>query len=99
MNSATAFRSLILVIPVAWVIIRLMPAEHPRYGNLRAISSQAQEEQSHHMEQGTTGWDESVTRRSFAISSRADPTCTAERCQGRCQPYGLLDTLLYKSGT
>jgi hypothetical protein len=33
MNSATAFRFLILMIPVAWVIVRLFPDEHPRYGN------------------------------------------------------------------
>jgi hypothetical protein len=65
MNSATAFRILILVIPVVWVVIRLLPAEHPRYGNLRAIASQAQEEQSHHTEQGTTGRDK-VTSDKFA---------------------------------
>lgn len=47
MNSATAFRFLILVIPVAWVIIRLLPAEHPRYGNLRAVAQQSQNDQSH----------------------------------------------------
>jgi hypothetical protein len=46
MNSVTAFRFLILVVPVVWVVIRLMPAEHPRYGNLRALASQAQEEQA-----------------------------------------------------
>lgn len=32
MNCATAFRFLILVIPAAWVVFRLLPAEHPRYG-------------------------------------------------------------------
>ncbi len=47
MNSATAFRLLILVIPVAWVVIRLLPVEHPRYGHLRAVAQQAQNE-SHH---------------------------------------------------
>lgn len=52
MNAATAFRILILVIPVVWVVIRLIPAEHPRYGNLRTLASQAQEEQSRQMEQG-----------------------------------------------
>lgn len=45
MNSATAFRWLILVVPVAWVIIRLLPAEHPQYGNLRAIASQERQAQ------------------------------------------------------
>lgn len=50
MNSVPVFRILILVIPVVWLIIRLVPAEHPQYGNLRALASQ--EHQSH---QGTTG--------------------------------------------
>ncbi len=40
MKAATAFRFLLLVIPVIWVVIRLLPAEHPQYGNLRAIASQ-----------------------------------------------------------
>ena len=48
MNSVTAFRWLILVVPVAWVVIRLLPAEHPQYGNLRAIASQ-----EHQAQQGT----------------------------------------------
>ena len=48
MNSATALRSLILVIPVAWVIIRLLPAEHPRYGHLQIAAQQAQDQPSHH---------------------------------------------------
>jgi hypothetical protein len=52
MSSATAFRFLILVVPVAWVIIRLLPAEHPKYGNLRAITSQEQQ-----ATQGMTGRD------------------------------------------
>ena len=50
MKAATAFRFLLLVIPVAWVVIRLLPAEHTQYGNLRAIASQ--ERQSH---EETTG--------------------------------------------
>lgn len=50
MKASTAFRFLLLVIPVVWVVIRLLPAEHPQYGNLRALASQ--EHQSH---QGTTG--------------------------------------------
>jgi len=44
MNSASTFRWLILVIPVAWVIIRLMPAEHPRYGHLQVAAQQAQDQ-------------------------------------------------------
>jgi hypothetical protein len=48
MNSATAFRFLILVIPVAWVVIRLLPAEHPRYGHLQVAAQQAQDQPSHH---------------------------------------------------
>jgi hypothetical protein len=47
-NSATAFRILILVIPVAWVIIRLLPAEHPRYGHLQIAAQQTQNQPSHH---------------------------------------------------
>jgi hypothetical protein len=50
MTSTTAFRFLLLVIPVVWVVIRLLPAEHPQYGNLRAIAPQ--ERQSH---EETTG--------------------------------------------
>jgi hypothetical protein len=45
MTSTTAFRFFLLLIPVVWVIIRLLPAEHPQYGNLRTIASQ--ERQSH----------------------------------------------------
>ncbi len=48
MNSATAFRWLILVIPVAWVAIRLLPAEHPRYGHLQIAAQQALDQPSHH---------------------------------------------------
>lgn len=36
----TAFRFLLLVIPVVWVVIRLLPAEQPQHGNLRIIGSQ-----------------------------------------------------------
>ncbi len=36
MNSATAFRFLILVIPAVWAVFRLLPSEHQRYGNLMA---------------------------------------------------------------
>ncbi len=50
MTSTTAFRFLLLLIPVVWVVIRLLPAEHPQYGNLRTIASQ-----EHQSDQGTTG--------------------------------------------
>lgn len=46
MNSATAFRFLILLIPAALVIFRLFPAEHPRYGNLKAVALETQQHQS-----------------------------------------------------
>lgn len=52
MNSATAFRFLILIVPAVWVIIRLLPAEHTQYGNLRAIALQKQQ-----APQGTTSRD------------------------------------------
>ena len=55
MNSATAFRFLLLVIPVVWVVIPLLPAEPPRYGNLKAIASH--EYQSQQAGQGMTGQD------------------------------------------
>lgn len=42
MNSTSVFRWLILIIPVAWVVIRLLPAEHPRYGHLQVAAQQAQ---------------------------------------------------------
>ncbi len=48
MSSSSVFRYLILVIPVAWVVIRLMPAEHPRYGHLQLAAQQAQDQPSHH---------------------------------------------------
>lgn len=54
MNSVSAFRYLILVIPIAWVVFRLLPAEHPRYGNLRAIALQEQEYQSRQVGQDRT---------------------------------------------
>lgn len=46
MNSS-AFRWLILIIPVAWVILRLVPAEHPKYRHLQIAAPQAQEQPSH----------------------------------------------------
>ncbi|MBH0201334.1 MAG: hypothetical protein HP496_03270, partial [Nitrospira sp.] len=69
MNSATAFRFLILIIPVVWVIIRLLPAEHPKYGNLRAIASHAQEDPSHYMEQGATGRDKTTPDKFASLES------------------------------
>lgn len=48
MHSSSAFRWLILVIPVAWVIIRLLPAEHPRYSHLQVAAQQAQGQPSPH---------------------------------------------------
>jgi Na+-transporting methylmalonyl-CoA/oxaloacetate decarboxylase gamma subunit len=65
MNSATVFRFLFLMILVVWVVIRLLPAEHPRYGNLRTIAPQAQEHQSRKVEQGMTERDQ-VTSDKFA---------------------------------
>lgn len=47
MNSTTVIRLLILVIPVVWVVLRLMPVDHPQYGNLRVAAQQAQEHQTH----------------------------------------------------
>ena len=43
MNSATAVRYLILVIPAACVVFRLLPAEHQRYRNLKIIASQVEQ--------------------------------------------------------
>lgn len=40
MKPTSAFRFLLLLVPVVWVVIRLLPAEHPQYGNLRVIASQ-----------------------------------------------------------
>lgn len=50
MTSTTVFRFLLLLIPVVWVVIRLLPAEHPQYGNLRSITSQ-----EYQSDQRTTG--------------------------------------------
>ncbi len=46
MNSTTVIRLLILVIPALWVIFRLMPVDHPQYGNLRVAAQQAQGHQA-----------------------------------------------------
>lgn len=50
MKPTSAFRFLLLLVPVVWVFIRLLPAEHPQYGNLRPIGSQ-----EHQSDQATTG--------------------------------------------
>lgn len=47
MNSTTVIRLLILVIPAVWVIIRLMPVDHPQYNNLRIAAQQSQNEHGH----------------------------------------------------
>jgi hypothetical protein len=47
MNSGTAFRWLILIIPLTWVIIRLLPADHSRSSHLRGVTQQAEEYKSH----------------------------------------------------
>lgn len=43
MNSTTVIRLLILVIPAVWVVVRLMPVDHPQYANLRVTAQQAQD--------------------------------------------------------
>lgn len=48
MPSSSAFRWLILVLPVAWVIIRLWPAEHSLYSHLRGSAQSVHESPSHH---------------------------------------------------
>ncbi len=66
MNSATAFRFLILIIPTVWVVMGLLPAEYPQYRNLRAIASQA-----HHSHQGMIGRDKE-TYDKFVNSNRKE---------------------------
>lgn len=58
MNSASALRFLLLVIPVVWIVTRLLPTEHLRDRNLKAIASQ--EYQSQQPRQGMTGQDAKV---------------------------------------
>lgn len=50
MKPTSAFRFLLLLVPVVWVVIRLLPAEHPQYGNIRSIASQ-----EHQSDRSTTG--------------------------------------------
>jgi hypothetical protein len=47
MNSGTAFRWLILIIPLTWVVIRLLPPDHSRSSHLRGVTQQAEEYKSH----------------------------------------------------
>jgi hypothetical protein len=47
MSSTTAVRLLILIIPVVWVFIRLMPAEHPGAIHLRAMVQDREHLPSH----------------------------------------------------
>ncbi|HMS85825.1 MAG TPA: hypothetical protein PKD12_19445 [Nitrospira sp.] len=47
MNSSTTFRWLILIIPLAWVVIRLLPADPTRSSDLRGVIQQAEEHKSH----------------------------------------------------
>jgi len=74
MNSATAFRFLILIIPVVWVVIRLLPSEHPRYGDLMGVAQQAQEPQSRQVGQdriaGMTERDKETFDRFVSHESR-----------------------------
>ncbi|MCP9443140.1 MAG: hypothetical protein NNA20_11160 [Nitrospira sp.] len=43
MKSTTVIRFLILLIPAVWVILRLMPANHPRMNTMRLAAQQTQE--------------------------------------------------------
>lgn len=43
MKSTTVIRLLILLIPAVWVILRLMPANHPRMNTMRLAAQQTQE--------------------------------------------------------
>jgi hypothetical protein len=47
MNSMTAVRFLILVIPVVWLIIRLTPAEHSRTTHLQVMAQESYNLPSH----------------------------------------------------
>lgn len=47
MGSTTMIRLLILIIPVSWVILRLLPADHTRSSHLRGITQTAEEYKSH----------------------------------------------------
>ena len=47
MGSTSMFRLLILIIPVTWVILRLLPADHSRSSHLRGVVQSAEEYKSH----------------------------------------------------
>jgi len=46
MNSTTVVRLLILVIPAVWVVIRLLPVDHPQYSNIPATAQHAHDQAS-----------------------------------------------------
>ncbi len=47
MSAASIIRILILVIPAAWIVFRLMPVERSRYDNIRIAAQEAQAPPSH----------------------------------------------------
>ncbi|MFO0779705.1 MAG: hypothetical protein U0223_19105 [Nitrospira sp.] len=47
MGSTTMFRLLILIIPLTWVILRLLPADHSRSSHLRGVTQSVEEYKSH----------------------------------------------------
>lgn len=47
MNSTTVVRLLILVLPAVWVVIRLMPAQHPGSSHLQLMSQETYALPSH----------------------------------------------------
>lgn len=47
MSSGSIIRILLLVIPAAWIVFRLMPVERSRYDNPRIMAQEAQEQPSH----------------------------------------------------
>ena len=47
MGATSIFRLLILIIPLTWVVLRLLPADHSRSSHLRGITQSAEEYKSH----------------------------------------------------
>lgn len=47
MGATNIFRLLILIIPLTWVVLRLLPADHSRSSHLRGITQSAEEYKSH----------------------------------------------------
>ncbi len=47
MNSTTVVRLLILVLPVVWVVFRLMPAQHSGSGHLQLMAQHSEDLPSH----------------------------------------------------